>query len=125
MKQKFALHNAIKDVSTQYLRNKVSMASNTKISWRTEDGDKPKSDRKRPTNNRRERNPNMEAQLNKIAETVINEVKEKKAAVLTKKLNPAERRIIHQYVEKEGDFTSTSVGDGRFKQIQIDYTANS
>jgi superfamily II DNA/RNA helicase len=125
MKQKFALHNAIKDLSTQYLRNKVSMASNTKISWRTEDGDKPKSDRKRPANNRRERNPNMEAQLNKIAETVINEVKEKKAAVLTKKLNPAERRIIHQYVEKEGDFTSTSVGDGRFKQIQIDFTANS
>ncbi len=124
-KGKFALHNAIKEVSMQYLRNKVSMASNTRISWRTEDGDKPKSDRKRPTNNRREKNPNMEAQLHKIAQTVISEVKEKKAAVLTKKLNPAERRIIHQYVEKEGDFKSTSVGDGRFKQVQIDFNTNS
>lgn len=121
-KNKFALHNAVKEISMNYLRNKVSMASNNKITFTTETAEKaPRQNSKSaPRNNRtRQNNSKDEKELHQIADKVMQEVKEKKEAVLIKKLNPAERRIIHLYIEKEPSFKSSSIGDGRFKEIEV------
>ena len=125
LQNRLELHNAIKDIALMYMRNKISMSSETKILFRTEADDnraeKRTNSSQRPRTNSRERNNKnkTEAELHKIADKVKNEVLESNEPVLLKKLNPAERRIIHQYVEGDSKFKSSSVGDGRFKQIEI------
>ena len=42
-----------------------------------------------------------------------------KKAVLLKSMNPAERRIVHQYISEDKKFKTSSVGEGRFKQIEL------
>ena len=118
LKNKFALHNALKDLSLTYLRNKVTMSSNTKITYRTEAGDKAPSDNSR-ARGPRPTDPKQEAWLQKKADEAKKEVLETKSSFLMKKLNPADRRIVHQYIEKDELFKSSSVGDGRFKQVEI------
>jgi superfamily II DNA/RNA helicase len=118
LKNKFALHNALKDLSLTYLRNKVTMSSNTKITYRTEAGDKPGKDNTR-ARSPRPADPKQEAWLQKKADEAKKEVLETKSAFLMKKLNPADRRLVHQYIEKDEQFKSSSVGDGRFKQVEI------
>lgn len=127
VKNKFELHNALKDISLTYLRNKISMSSNTKITFKTDaDGSgktRGRSDRKENgrSNDRRPRqnNSKSEVELQKMADVIKQEVLEKNSAVLMKSLNPAERRLVHQYIEADTKFKSSSVGDGRFKQIEI------
>jgi ATP-dependent RNA helicase RhlE len=118
LKNKFALHNALKDLSLTYLRNKVTMSSNTKITYRTEAGDKPSSDNSR-TRAPRKADPKQEAWLQKKADEAKKEVLATKSSFLMKKLNPADRRLVHQYIEKDEQFKSSSIGDGRFKQVEI------
>jgi ATP-dependent RNA helicase RhlE len=36
-----------------------------------------------------------------------------------KPMNPADRRIVHQHLDKDPDVKTSSIGDGRFKQIEI------
>jgi hypothetical protein len=112
------LHNALKDLSLTYLRNKVTMSSNTKITYRTEAGDKPSSDNSR-TRAPRKADPKQEAWLQKKADEAKKEVLATKSSFLMKKLNPADRRLVHQYIEKDEQFKSSSIGDGRFKQVEI------
>lgn len=125
LKNKFALHNAIKELGMNYVRNKVSMRSDTKITFRTESGDRPASKKPSLRNNTnrsdrpRQRKPIDEKKLQDQADIAMKEATEKSTSVLMKSLNPAERRIIHQYVENQEGFTSSSVGEGRFKKIEI------
>lgn len=122
LKNKFALHNAVKELAMNYLRNKISMASNNKITFKTEAGERPARDSQKPRKPRTNHTNNSkdEKELHRIAEKVKQEVKDKQEAVMIQKLNPAERRIIHLYFEKDPTFKSSSVGDGRFKEIEID-----
>jgi predicted RNA-binding protein Jag len=125
LKNKFELHNAVKELSLNYLRNKVSMSSNTKVTFRTEADDRPNNNKndKRPERKKydrpRQNNSKSESELHKMADSAKQEVLDKSSSILMKKLNPAERRIIHQYIEADPKFKSSSVGDGRFKQIKI------
>lgn len=110
-KDKFKLQNAIKELAMNYLRNKISIASNTKVTFRTETQkltDRPRRDESK-----------SEEQLHKLADYAKKEVLSKKRSFKMKKLNPAERRIIHKYIEEDPKFKSTSLGDGRLKQVEI------
>jgi predicted RNA-binding protein Jag len=49
----------------------------------------------------------------------MDQVESTSETVLMKSLNPADRRIIHQCVSENTKFKSSSVGEGRFKQIEI------
>ncbi len=120
LKNKFALHNAIKEIALNYLRNKISMSSNTRITFKTQAEERSSENRNKDKNSRPRRRPqNQEADLHKIADQVMKEVLETKTSVLIKKLNPADRRIIHLYIEKDDKFKSSSIGDGRFKQVEV------
>ena len=126
-KNKFELQNAIKEVAMNYLRNKVTMTSENRVTFRTETEERSKNTNsrndKRPARKNfdrpRQNNMKSETELQKMADAAKSAATESKSAVLMKKLNPAERRIIHQYIEADPKFKSSSVGDGRFKQIEI------
>ena len=46
-----------------------------------------------------------------------------KEAVLLKPLNPAERRMVHQHLDKDEVVRTQSVGEGKFKRIEISLKA--
>jgi len=124
LKNRFELHNAIKDIALTYLGNKISRSSDTKINFKTEAGDRKPTDHNNKNSNSRPNtrtrsNAKDDTYLHGLVDKVKKEVLETEASVLMKKLNPADRRIIHQYVEKDPKFKSSSVGEGRFKQIEI------
>lgn len=59
-------------------------------------------------------------------EVLINMAKELKERVIetgepqtTKTLHPADRRLIHQFLENDKEVQTTSLGDGRFKKIEV------
>ena len=118
LKNRFKLHNAIKDVSLSYLRNKVSMSSDTKILFRTNADDKNKKSPKTTDKRAQKSNRNLgESKLQTMADKAMQEVLEKQEGVQIKKLNPAERRMVHIYIEKQDKFSSSSQGDGYLKNI--------
>lgn len=128
LKNKFELHNALKELSLNYLRNKVSMSSNTKVTFKTEADDRAKSPNNKRNDKRSDRksydrpkrfDSKSESELQKLADQAKEEVNSTSSPVLMKKLNPAERRLVHKYIEEDPKFKSSSVGDGRFKQIEI------
>jgi ATP-dependent RNA helicase RhlE len=121
-KNRFELHNAIKDVAMLYLRNKISMQSNTNITFTTQTEERKPVDNFKSKERVRVYEDLSEDKLHKLADKAKNEVLSKKSPILMQKLNPAERRIIHQYIEQDSQFKSTSVGDGRLKQVEISLT---
>ncbi len=54
-----------------------------------------------------------------MAEKFKEELYNKNAPVLMKALSPAERRIVHQHLSEDPKIKTSSIGDGRFKQIEI------
>lgn len=60
-----------------------------------------------------------ENDLIKMAEKLKQDVLEKNEAITTKSLSPAERRIIHKHLQDDTQVTTTSVGDGRFKKVEV------
>jgi superfamily II DNA/RNA helicase len=128
MKDKFKLNNAIKELSLNYLYNKFPMASDTKVLFTVEsskrkegtrsNGKSGYGDRKNPRH--RVKREIDESKLQKIADQAMNAALEKNEGVPIKKLNPAQRRIVHLYIEKKTDFTSTSIGDGHLKTVLIE-----
>lgn len=54
-----------------------------------------------------------------LAEKLKQELYNKNAPVLMKALSPAERRIVHQHLSEDPKIKTSSIGDGRFKQIEI------
>ena len=54
-----------------------------------------------------------------VLEKTKAEILKKKESVLLKSLNPSDRRIVHQAINDDDRFLSSSIGDGRFKQVQI------
>ncbi len=60
-----------------------------------------------------------ERNLVALAEKLKQEVYKNHTPVLMKALSPAERRIVHQHLSDDPKIKTSSVGDGRFKQIEI------
>lgn len=125
-KDKFKLQNAIKELGMNYLRNKISMASNTKVTFRTQtqqspDSYKSKSNKRFNKGSERIRRDDSKSQeqLHKLVDRAKKEIISNNKSYKLKKLNPAERRIIHKYIEEDPKFISKSLGDGRLKQIEI------
>lgn len=72
---------------------------------------------RRPINGER-RKPD-EKSLVAMAQQLKEEVFKSQAPVLMKALSPAERRVVHQYLSEDPKIKTNSIGDGRFKQIEI------
>ena len=62
---------------------------------------------------------NNEKSLLSLVDKLKKRVVESGKASNLKAMNPADRRIVHQYLDKDPDVKTTSIGDGRFKEIEI------
>lgn len=111
-KNRFELHNAIVDIAKMYMRNKISMTSETKFLYRTE---------AKPVARKESTRFLSDDELIAMADELKNTAKEKKSSSRSKRLNPAQRRIIHQYVESDGQFESRSIGNDKLKQVEITF----
>lgn len=63
-----------------------------------------------------------ERQENKLIQKVMplfNKVKRSKKSITLDLMSPAERRIIHQFVEKDPELRTLTVGEGKLKRIVI------
>jgi ATP-dependent RNA helicase RhlE len=132
-KNKFELHNAVVEIAKNYMRNKISMSSDIKFLYRTELSNKPvqKNVNKKNTksnfikNKQHDRSENTrflsDEQLIEIAEDLKAMSVQRKQSAKSKKLHPAQRRIIHQHIQKDSKYKSDSIGDGKFKQIEITF----
>ena len=60
-----------------------------------------------------------EDNLIKIAEALKTQVLENQEPAQSKTLSPGERRIIHQHFQDDKQVTTSSVGDGRFKKVEV------
>lgn len=58
-------------------------------------------------------------QLEELAEKLKQMVLTRKRPVFSRPLPPKERRIIHQYLAKDGRVKTASVGEGHLKKIKI------
>ena len=58
---------------------------------------------------------NLLSLVDKIKKQVINSGKSSNL----KAMNPSDRRIVHQHLDKDPEVKTTSIGEGRFKQIEI------
>lgn len=94
---------------------KLSVRAQNDIPVRTDrppmrrDGAPEYRDRKKPD----------ERSLIALAEEMKQEVYKKNAPVLMRALSPSERRIVHQHLSEDPKIKTSSIGDGRFKQIEI------
>ena len=61
----------------------------------------------------------QEKYLTDLADNMKQRVIDGKKPVLLKELSPVDRRIVHQYLDEDPDVKTTSIGDGRFKKIEI------
>ncbi len=93
--------------------------SNDRNSNKKPYANKNNGDRKYNNDKKNGDRKNSEKWLKQLAEKTMNKVKETNSSVMLQEFNPADRRIIHQTVNDTGDFKSTSIGDGRFKKIEI------
>ena len=64
-------------------------------------------------------NKDFEKNLNLLAKTKRTLVIKNNKPITLKPLNPRERRIIHQFFQDDNEVKTISIGDGRFKKIQL------
>ncbi len=119
-----------------YLMKKVNLKPGTKIyvdAERDSDTRKPRNtrDNRDDRGDTRRREPSRgprpyntraqvdEKQLMELAEELKQQVINNGAAVQTRDLSPAERRIIHQHLDADKSVKTTSIGEDRFKKIEI------
>lgn len=103
-KNKFELKRAVEQLISVQLKQKIYLNRNTKILIRLDKEDRVKKS-----------NENLLALVEKTKSQIL----ETNSSVLLKSLNPADRRIVHQAINDDSRFLSTSKGEGRFKQIEI------
>jgi spoIIIJ-associated protein len=60
----------------------------------------------------------QEALLNKVKD-ISEKVKQKGRSITMEPLHAANRRIVHQYVEKDKNIRTMTIGDGEFKRVVI------
>lgn len=84
-----------------YLIGKIEIPSTLKINFKCSESKK------------------QEKGLLDFVEKMKKKVLESKEPVLLKPLNPAERRLVHQHLDKDKDVQTLSVGEGKFKRIEI------
>lgn len=65
------------------------------------------------------------ARLHDLAQKMKERALREKHPVILKPMNPAERRIIHQYLDKDTEVKTFSLGEGHLKRIKIDLVGES
>lgn len=61
-----------------------------------------------------------EEKLQQLAQKMKDKVLDQKAPVVLRPMNPTERRIIHQFLDKDESVRTVSLGDGHYKRIRIE-----
>lgn len=84
---------------------------------RARPGQKARGEDKR-RNSRRREGPSDE-ELIKMANEVKEEVLGQKKPIRLKPLNSPQRRIVHQHLSEDGRIITSSIGEGRFKEIEV------
>lgn len=108
---KFELQNSIELVLKMALSKKIAIPADVKFSVRSETSDRnSKGSDKKGVN---------EKKLLGMAKDAEKKVLESNKSYKIKSLNPAQRRIIHQYINDTKSLKSDSIGEGRFKDIEI------
>ena len=100
-RNRFELLNAFENISKTYLNRRISLPRDLRIKakcFSTEDKD---------------------AELIKRVDKVRQQVIESLESALLPALNPAERRIVHNHLSSDTKVKTTSIGDGKFKKIEI------
>ncbi len=107
LENKFALQHAVEEISRKYLAQKIIIPRNLKFYSRADSKGSPRNNR--PT----------EADIMKLVEAAKSKVLESNQPFKMKSLNSAHRRLVHQAIGDDTRFASSSVGEGRFKQVEI------
>jgi len=120
LSNKGELLNFLDKVVRDYLASKIDVPSNLKIQVKSfvqrdndknrkgKDGGKPKS--------------NFDEQkLKNLAKKMRAKVISTNAPVKLNSLNAKERRVIHQYFQDDKEITSSSIGEGRYKRIELSF----
>ncbi|CBW25853.1 putative ATP-dependent RNA helicase [Halobacteriovorax marinus SJ] len=94
----------------QFLLRKVHMKNEVKLTLRCFNED---------NQNDRPKNKSNEKEILSLVDEMKKKVLESKKAILLKSMNPAQRRIVHQYISEDPKFKSNSIGEGRFKQVEL------
>ena len=110
LRNKAELLVSFETITKQFLLRKVFMKNEVKLTLRcfNEDNYKDKS-----------REKNSEKQILSHVDEMKKKVLDSKKAMLLKSMNPAERRIVHQYIGEDPKFKSNSIGEGRFKKVEL------
>jgi ATP-dependent RNA helicase RhlE len=121
---KFELLNAFDQIIKTYLQSRVVLHKNLKINVRcpgSKDQKDPAASRRQGGNDKRRDGDDKELikKLNKVADLIRAQVIESGESSLTKSLNANERRLIHKYLQDDAKVKTSSVGDGRYKQVEI------
>lgn len=92
---------ALEHLTQKYLYKYFSIASSLKVKMECHDEE------------------DREAYLVKVAKSAKDKVLEAKKPYTLKPLGPSERRVIHHFFQDDQLVKTTSLGDGKFKQIEI------
>lgn len=104
---KFELLNAFEYLIKNYLQSRVVLHSNLKIQVKCSKGKAQSKDSK------------DEQRILKIAKSMRKKVLEKKEPIKLKPMNSAERRIVHQFFQDDKQIKTSSIGEGRLKQVEL------
>lgn len=104
LKNKSAMLYALEQLAKVYLEKRIPIDRSLKLQLRVE---------------KDQTGPKSEKELIALATKTMEKVLATKKPVTLGALDPAERRIIHQHINENKQFTSTSLGEGRFKKIKI------
>jgi len=103
-KDKGELLNSFESIVRGYLVRRINVPRKLRYSFKVQDD---KDDQK------------QEKYLVDLVTKTIDKVNETGAAVTLKSMSSRDRRIVHQLISDTGKFNTTSIGDGRFKKIEI------
>lgn len=110
LRNKAELLVSFETIVKQFLLRKVHMKNEVKLTLRCFNED---------NYNDRPRNKSNESEIISHVDEMKKKVLDTKKAILLKSMNPAERRIVHQYISEDPKFKSNSIGDGRFKKVEL------
>ncbi|PIK13681.1 DEAD/DEAH box helicase [Halobacteriovorax sp. JY17] len=110
LRNKAELLVSFETIVKQFLLRKIHMKNEVKLTLRCFNEDNYR-DNSKDHNNEKQILTHVDEMKKKVLET--------KKAILLKSMNPAERRIVHQYIGEDPKFKSNSIGEGRFKKVEL------
>ncbi|MBK24794.1 MAG: hypothetical protein CME70_12420 [Halobacteriovorax sp.] len=106
-----------------YITTRVHLPGNVRINMSYGKGAPVRSERKDDRSKGRERGSKREKidekKITAMVDKMVEKVLESNKSVVLNAMNSAERRIVHQHLHDDAKVKTTSMGDGRYKKIQI------